>query len=73
MAKQQSLTRLTAKHVARIQGHRTAKTLLGNGFIGAIAATCVSALIKQTDKYELHKDNSFGTTSIERKTNNKGN
>lgn len=67
MAKRQSVGRIAAKTAARTQANRMITDSLGTGLIGGICKVLFSQAIKQTDKFEIHTDSDFGTTSIEKK------
>ena len=66
MAKKESIAKLTAKHAARVHGKRMATSIFGNGILGKIAGTVVSAAVTEAGKYEINHDKDFGTTSIEK-------
>ena len=68
MSKRESLSKSTAKHIARTQGKRIISDKLGTGMIGAIASTLFSQVIKHADKYEINHNKDFGTLSIDKRS-----
>lgn len=68
MAKRQSLVKLAAKSTARTAANRAITDSVGTGLVGSLLKVLFSQAVKQTDKYEIHKDDSFGTISIEKRS-----
>ena len=66
--KPDSNIKFLSKSLIRRTGKRAITDSLGTGLLGALAATLFSQAVKAVDKFEIHTDEDFGTTSIERKT-----